>query len=201
MIRAAIKTIASLLPAPRVIYDRDGQTPYLSRYYLIGRPTHPSGEPFDQFGNPKPGIELKDGLNVYLHRFHRSDDDLELHNHPWAWAFSLILAGGYREERRWGNAVVTQVFKPGSLNIVHHDTFHRIELLDGDSWSLFVAGPKANSWGFWNRDTGTFTPWREFLARKKALREDLDAALRNLRRDLRDIRQDLDNLQATRSQR
>lgn len=49
--------------------------PYLLRWYLIPR-------------NPI--------VNVYLHKFLRSDDDRALHDHPW-WFVSLILRGQYDE--------------------------------------------------------------------------------------------------------
>lgn len=36
-------------------------------------------------------------FNVYLHRFHRSDDDPDPHDHPWDF-WSFILSKGYREQ-------------------------------------------------------------------------------------------------------
>src|SRR4051812_13096994 len=35
------------------------------------------------------------GWRMYLHRFWAGD--LELHDHPWKWSFSLILWGSYTE--------------------------------------------------------------------------------------------------------
>jgi hypothetical protein len=106
---------------------------------------------------------------VFLHRFVRGDEDRELHNHPWH-GLSLILVGGYREERRvWtpeGERVVQRDLKPGNFNLIAPHTFHRVDLARGECWTLFVAGPVVQSWGFWCRDTNTFTPWREFIARK-----------------------------------
>ena len=79
-----------------------------------------------------------------------------------------MIAGGYREERRLGARVISRLVSPLSLNWISGDDFHRVDLLEEDAWSIFIAGPKASSWGFWDRDTGEYTPWREFLARKKA---------------------------------
>lgn len=134
----ALRAIAAELPC-RIICGEQG--PYLSRYTVS---------------------ERADGSHVYLHFFHRGDADRELHNHPWAGS-SLILAGGYIEERREGEA--------GDTNVLAPDTFHRVDLLrpDDGCWTLFTTGPKAQSWGFWDRDTGVFTEWREALARRGLL--------------------------------
>lgn len=58
---------------------------------------------------------------LFLHRFRRGDEDRELHNHPW-WGLSLVLVGGYLEERRvWaagGERVETRRLRPGALNLI-----------------------------------------------------------------------------------
>jgi hypothetical protein len=174
MIGKLLELIASKLSPPRVIYDRAGVSPYLSRWYLLGRPTMPDGShPFDPDGSPRSGIRDPDRpFAVFLHKFHRGDDDVELHNHPWTWSIALILSGGYREEyrrgaREGGGCVFVRTMGPLSVNVIHHDTFHRVELLEKDAWSLFVAGPREKSWGFWNRATGIFTHWRMFIDRKR----------------------------------
>lgn len=161
--------LAARLPRPRVIYDVDGVSPYLTRYYLLGRPRMPDGsEPFDKFGNPHPDAVFPTGIGLYLHRFHRGDKDRELHNHPWRWSCALVLAGGYVEERRVRDNVVRRDVKPGRLNWIGHDDFHRVDLRGPEAWTLFLAGPKVSSWGFWNRATGAFTHWREFLNVKRS---------------------------------
>jgi hypothetical protein len=120
---------------------------YLSRYLLIDA----------------------DSWKLFLHKFVRSDEDLELHNHPWDRAVSLILTGGYTEERRMRDTLVwTKVFRPGMLNFLKADTFHRVELLNEKDgcWTLFWVGKKTQSWNFWNRESNELTPWRAFLRRK-----------------------------------
>jgi hypothetical protein len=167
----ACRWVASHMAPPRIIFDREGTSPYLSRHYILGKPHMPDGsDPFNEDGSPKVGVVWPEApLGLYLHRFHRGDDDQELHCHPWRWACSLILSGGYREERRvrGTDRVETRIVRPGSLNFIRSDDFHRVDLLEGEAWSLFLVGPKFTGWGFWNRDTGTFTPWREFIARKR----------------------------------
>lgn len=164
--KSFLSRLSQHLPNPRIIFDRNGVSPYLSRWYLVGAPTMPDGTwPFDKNGTPRDGIVWSPKTwGLYLHRFHRGDDEQELHNHPWRWAVSLILAGGYVEERRCdGGEVKTRIVRPGRLNVIRSDDFHRVELLDEDAWSLFLVGPKFQGWGFWNRTTGKFWPWREFI--------------------------------------
>lgn len=149
MLRRLLHWFASKYPASRVIYDRGGVSPYLSRWYLHD---HRRGK----------------GIAVFLHKFHRGDDDMECHNHPWRWSIAIILSGGYVEERREGDRVVSRIVRPGTINAIRATDFHRVDLLSDESWSLFIAGPKTGkSWGFWNRFTNEFTPWREFITRKR----------------------------------
>jgi hypothetical protein len=165
--RLAVK-LASVLPEPRVIMDRDGKTPYLSRYYVFGGPR--GQDSFDEHGDPLPTtIWRKLPFNIYLHKFHRGDDDEALHNHPWRWSFAIILAGGYVEQRRVGlRKMIWRHVLPGSINIIRGDDYHRVELIEKDAWSIFVAGPRVTSWNFWDASTGETVPWREFIDRKRA---------------------------------
>lgn len=156
---------------PRTIYEFDGKNAYLSRYYVTGKPTMPEGGlPFDQNGNPKREAIWPDSpFNIYIHKFHRGDNDRELHNHPWKWALSFVFAGGYREERRtWRDEVIVRDVKPFTFNWITQDDFHRVDLVEKDAWTLFIVGPRAQSWGFWDRSTKKFTPWREHLAKRQA---------------------------------
>jgi len=165
MIRSLVEWLASKLPHPRVIYDRNGVSPYLSRYYFLGNPFVRDGSsPFDASGRPHPHAIWPDGkIGLYLHRFHRGDDDGALHNHPWEWAVSFVLLGGYWEERRVGNRVVRHEVRPGTLNFISASDFHRVDLRDGEAWTLFMVGPKSQGWGFWDRVTGQYMPWRQFI--------------------------------------
>lgn len=168
-LRNIIEAIASLLPQPRVIYGPTGETPYLSRYYLVGQPTMPDGShPFDENGQSKKEVIWPKGFGIYLHCFHRSDADRELHNHPFEKSFSIILSGGYSEERRVGRGVSRRNLEAGDINIIDANTFHRVDLKSTGSgeleaWTLFVVSGRSQSWGFWDRVTGKFTPWRTFL--------------------------------------
>src|SRR3546814_20047607 len=97
MMHALLYRLTDHLPA-RIISDA-GQ-PYLERYYV--------GTVF--------------GTRFYLHRFVASDPDRGWHDHPWPWAFSIILSESYLEETRAGTRHVRW------FNFLVGDSFHRVIL-------------------------------------------------------------------------
>lgn len=141
--RERLEALAATLPK-KTFYGRQG--PYLTRYVL----------------HKMPG-----GGQVNLHYFHRSDEDEDLHNHPWS-GRSLILIGGYEEERLSDDGqVVRRFFLPGDTNIIEPQTFHRVDLLSPEGcWTLFTLGKKVQDWGFWDRKLGAYWPWREYIELK-----------------------------------
>jgi hypothetical protein len=168
VIRRILSAITRWLSTPRVIFDREGGTPYLSRWYLIGN--RPDID--DKLAGQAKDDASPRRFSLFLHRFHRSDDDGALHNHPWAWSVSLILAGGYWEERRVGDRVVRRLVKPWRINWIGGDTFHRVDLLEGDAWSLFLVGPKVSTWYFWDRYRLQRSQWRDFINAKRGVADD-----------------------------
>jgi hypothetical protein len=101
----------------------DGGVPYLERYYL--------GTRF--------------GIRCYLHRFVGSDPDRGLHDHPWSWAGSIVLAGFYQEQRDGGTRTIRR------FNWLRGSTFHRVLLPESMSevWTLFFhRAQNTKSWGF-----------------------------------------------------
>lgn len=156
----ALKWCARHTP-PNVITGLD-DSPYLSRYFIFRHSVRTEAL--------ERGEKVKDPprWGLYLHHFHRGDADRELHNHPWKWAVSLVLKNGYSEERRIdlpnGRKHVMRIdVKPWTLNFLQGDTFHRVDLPRGEAWTLFLVGPVIQSWGFWNRHTDRFIPWKQFL--------------------------------------
>lgn len=145
-IRTLEATVATL-PCRTIATDN---SPYLTRWYVW-----PSG----------PRTVATEGSNlpfaVFLHKFHRGDNDKEQHNHPWDMSVSIILAGGYREER--GSDV--KIFTPGMVNTITKDDFHRVDLLNPTMgcWSLFIAGRNVGGWGFKDPVTGVFIPHQDFV--------------------------------------
>lgn len=99
-------------------------------------------------------------LRVFLHRIDERDTDRYPHNHPWAWARSLILRGGYLEYRHGEIAILQRSrtsrsgfgayewFEPGNWSALSRDDYHRIEDVREGTWTLFVAGPQVQEWGY-----------------------------------------------------
>lgn len=83
-------------------------------------------------------------LNVYLHRFGRSDDDRALHDHPW-YSVSLLLKGEMIEYSFRGIRHIPwlrPVFRTAKFA-------HRLELVQGPVWTIFITGPRIREWGFY----------------------------------------------------
>lgn len=114
--------------------------PYMLRWWLIPR---------------------NNWFNIYLHRFLHSDDDRALHDHP-SWNISCLLKGEYTE---WsiaaGGVHHAVVYKAGQFKFRLAKTAHRIELHNGECWSLFINGPKLRNWGF--HCPRGWRPWQQFV--------------------------------------
>lgn len=124
-------------------------------------------------------VKLPTGHTVRVHRILRADADDEMHNHPFAFV-SLILSGGYLEQIYVCEGELhhkVQIWRrPFSLNRCSIETRHKICWVPpGGAWTLVLAQPKAQSWGFFLEPDQTFVPWREFIARSKKDRAQLEA--------------------------
>lgn len=127
--------------------------PYLTRYTLLGK-------------------RFEGTWGVYLHHFHRSDQD-DPHNHPWNFV-SVILSGGYWEktpasgqplgsgrlQRRW--------YGPGRILRRPATWVHAVEVPGGSTpvVTLIFRGPKRQSWGFFCKHG--YRPWRDYLGQLAA---------------------------------
>lgn len=112
--------------------QRDGK-PYLNRYFAAG------WSPYNRQSGPA----------IFLHHFVASDAHESVHSHPWGWSLSVILAGGYREYRCTPDGTTAHKdYKPGDVNTLLPDDKHRIELLEDDCWTLFLAGHFEKDWTF-----------------------------------------------------
>jgi hypothetical protein len=132
-IRAWCAALAATLPVQHITPHG---VPYLERYFIAGY------SPYRR-QVPAPAASL------YLHHFLASDPQDEVHSHPWAWALSLLLVGGYREHRCDDTGGVTaREYRPGDCNLLQPTTRHRVELLEADCWSLLLVGPYAQPWTF-----------------------------------------------------
>lgn len=84
------------------------------------------------------------GLRIYLHRFVACDED-GVHDHPFRWSLSCILAGWYHEDR-WAGRIVKRW-----LNLIGPNDFHRVVLPENegrDVWTLFIHTARVKPWGF-----------------------------------------------------
>lgn len=122
--RGLLQWWADRLPARRI---DDGEREYLRRYY----------------------VGTLCGVRFYLHHFVGDDPDRGLHDHPWGWAGSIILAGAYYEERRAYGTKPRLVLRRWG-NWLRGDTFHRVLLPSPNRtcWTLFFHGARCKDWGF-----------------------------------------------------
>lgn len=82
-------------------------------------------------------------FNIYLHKFLASDDDRALHDHPW-YSVSFLLKGELLEHNLKHARTI-----PRFLPVVRSAKFaHRLELVKGPVWTLFITGPTMREWGF-----------------------------------------------------
>ncbi|MBN8740701.1 MAG: hypothetical protein BGP24_14780 [Lysobacterales bacterium 69-70] len=101
-------------------------------------------------------------LNVYLHEFHRSDDDRALHDHPWI-NCSLLLDGEYTEHTIAASGIHERVVRrAGDVIVRTAKHAHRIELHAGICTTLFITGPRLREWGF--HCPAGWVPWRKFTS-------------------------------------
>ena len=125
-----------------------------------------NGDYIDRFSLRAQSAKTGGGWRVYLHRFHQSD--AELHNHPWKWAFSIVLKGSYLEERQGKKTRLVRWF-----NFIRSTDFHRIaELSDGEVLTLFVAGPlHGKGWGFLVPERGYVDAFERFKEHETTLQK------------------------------
>jgi len=103
--------------------DMDIGPGYMHRWYLIPR---------NRF------------FNIYLHKIIRSDDDRALHDHPW-WSVSLLLKGKLLELLK-----DRERFPKRFIPVVRSaELAHRLVVLDGPVWTVFITGPRIREWGFY----------------------------------------------------
>ncbi|WP_448205458.1 hypothetical protein [Azospirillum sp. sgz302134] len=131
----------------KTFYGADG-TPYLTRRELVRLGPY----------------------RLYLHHFHRADQDPEYHDHPWAFV-TLIVKGGYVEEVLTFAGVKRRTMRPGRIGFCPVGRAHRVaELLGGgETWTIIATGPKRWEWAFWRpvHDGLQRIPWRDFFAARE----------------------------------
>lgn len=141
--RRFVQDIAARLPC-RLIFEKDQLL--FARYFVCALP------------------KWLGGGQVYLHHYFVADTRQDMHDHPWSWAISCIVAGGYTEERLVEfdrNNIITHIYsrmilrKPGAVYLLTGRDFHRIErITNKTTWSLFLHAPHTKGWGFISEDPG-----------------------------------------------
>lgn len=99
-------------------------------------------------------------FSVCVHKFHRGDEDLDCHDHPFDF-WSLVLSGGYKEFAQDLSFVVRRF---GSFCYRTSAHRHRVELLTKSCWTLVVKRYVNREWGFWRGEV--FVPWRQYILEK-----------------------------------
>jgi hypothetical protein len=98
-------------------------------------------------------------FKVFLHHILRSDEDPDLHDHPWNFV-SLILWSGYIEHLP-GDVVR----RMRAWDVIRHRArdAHRL-ILDRPAWTLVLVTGKKRSWGFHTRQG--WMPFPAYFDRK-----------------------------------
>jgi hypothetical protein len=104
--------------------------PYLRRWYIIDN----------------------ERLILMLHNICQPDNDRWLHDHPW-WFLSIVLRGGYVETRTKRNGQL-RLHRVRRVNFVGRRTFHRIESVEPNTWTLVLCGSRGRTWAY-------RVPWKE----------------------------------------
>lgn len=118
---------------PGRVINGDNGEPYLRRYFLFA--LGPATDPW---------------CVAYLHHFVASDPDRGLHDHPWPWAWSAVLAGGYFEQVLLpGGRIEVRARLAGAHGGFDGEHCHRVVVPEGrDCWTFFIHGPWRKPWGF-----------------------------------------------------
>lgn len=122
----------------RHIKDCDGN-PYLTRWYLL----------------------RTKWLGIWIHKFHRSDEDRAAHDHPFSF-LSIILTCGYWEWVPNAEGVLEKTwYPPGSILFRRAEHQHRIEVYEDEKpFTLIFRFRRRRDWGFWT-ETG-FIQWQNW---------------------------------------
>lgn len=105
---------------------------------------------------------------IYLHKFHRSDDNSSLHDHPWNF-ITIPIWRGYNDctfnggRDKEGNPTFNrQRIYPFTIHYRPATHVHFVELIDNKiAWTIIVRFKYLRWWGFWNK--GIFTIFHEYF--------------------------------------
>lgn len=114
---------------------------------------------------------------IYLHRFHRSDDNSSLHDHPWNF-ITIPLKKGYNDCQFNGGrdingkpTFIRTLMKPFHIYYRKATHVHFVELLTDyagleiEAWTLVIRFKYIRWWGFWNN--GIFTVFMDYFQKNR----------------------------------
>jgi len=104
-------------------------------------------------------------FNIYLHKF-IGDDDRVYHDHPFH-SLSILLKGEYKEfilksiqRNNVFHLCHRKHHKPVKLIFRSALRMHRLEVIDGPVWTIFITGPRFREWGF--NVNGKWIAWHKY---------------------------------------
>ena len=108
---------------------------------------------------------------IYLHKFHRSDDNSSLHDHPWNF-ITIPLWRGYNDctynggmDKDGSPTYNRKRMWPLTIHYRPATHIHFVELIDNKvAWTLIIRFKYIRWWGFWNK--GMFTIFHEYFTQK-----------------------------------
>lgn len=118
-------------------------------------------------------------FRIFVHKILTQDKDPDPHDHPWNF-FSLVLWGGY-VERVWLFPHIIQVREDNITSVIRSrkpfrghrmpmDMAHKILSVRPNTYTLVVAGPRVQEWGFY---TGAgWVYFKEYLDRIEQVKND-----------------------------
>lgn len=143
-------TIDMLFTKKKIIYGcesrGDSQSPYLTRWEFLS----------SKF------------FAIYLHKFHRSDDNSSLHDHPWNF-IAIPLRRGYNDctynglrDSEGNPAFNRKRMWPFTIHYRPATHIHFVELIDNKpAWTVIIRFKYIRYWGFWKK--GMFTVFHEYF--------------------------------------
>lgn len=140
------------------IHTKDGRI-YMERYWIL---PYPVGPEHPKYNTPWQRFRRKFlGHAIRVHHICLPDQERDVHSHPWPFV-SVILRGWYEEMERRGGGARFCVRMRGDVVRKQAKDMHRIcQVSYSGAWTLFMTGPKQQSWGF--LVDGEVVPWRKYL--------------------------------------
>lgn len=87
---------------------------------------------------------------LYLHKICQSDNDLDMHDHPWNFQ-SLIVKGAYREASKYPpnfDYIHLNSYYPGDVVKHQAEDAHKITLITNPVWTLVYTTGRSRVWGY-----------------------------------------------------